>query len=203
MDPLSDTAGTRMVFPIDRGFYVAASYDNAEGFFDFLNWTLTGGTTLRRYGIEGEMYTVEDGSPVPIPDTGRKSEYQGPQVEPLTFLAPMSEKLDWAAIQRNYEGAGIGGQFEYVKGKFETYGGNEFYDFRNTMIISPTDGENGSRLFEDYLRSTIDAVIINADVTREDWVAAVDEWRGAGGDDIISEVNELQEDKSEPDYGVS
>lgn len=203
MDPLSDTAGTRMVFPIDRGFYIAASYDNAEGFFDFINWTLTGGTTLRRYGIEGEMYTVEDGAPVPIPDTGRQSAYQGPQVEPLTFLAPMSEKLDWAAIQRNYEGAGIGDQFEYVKGKFETYGGNEFYDYRNTMIISPTEGENGSRLYEDYLRSTIDAVIINADVNREDWEAAVQEWRGAGGDDIISEVNELQEDKSEPDYGVS
>jgi ABC-type glycerol-3-phosphate transport system substrate-binding protein len=203
MDPLSETAGTRMVFPIDRGFYVAASYDNPGGFFDFLNWTLTGGTTLRRYGIEGEMYTVQDGAPVPIPDTERAAEYQGPQIEPLSFLGPMSEKLDWAAIQRNFEGAGIGDQFEYVKGKFETYGANEFYDYRNTMIISPTDGENGSRLFEDYLRSTIDSVIINADTTREDWDAAVEEWRAAGGDDIINEVNELQEDKSEPDYGVS
>ena len=39
-----------MVFPIDRGFYVSSQFDNAEGFFAFLEWTLTGGTTLRRYG---------------------------------------------------------------------------------------------------------------------------------------------------------
>jgi hypothetical protein len=191
-----------MVFPIDRGFYVAAAYDNPEGFFAFLEWSLTGGTTFRRYGIEGETYNVVDGAPVPIPDTERAPEYQGPQIEPLSFLGPMSEKLDWAAIQRNFEGGGVGDQFEYIKGKFETYAVNQFFDYRNTMIISPTDGENGSRLYEDYLRSTIDSVIINADTTREDWDEAVTEWRGAGGDDIISEVNELQTDKTEPDYGV-
>jgi putative aldouronate transport system substrate-binding protein len=202
MDPLSETAGTRMVFPIDRGFYIAASFDNPEGFFEFLNWTLTDGTTFRRYGIEGQTFNVEGGAAVPIPDTERAAEYQSPQIEPLRFLDPMSEKLDWATIQRNFEGAGVGDQFEYIKGKFETYGGNEFYDYRNTMIISPTDGENGSRLFEDYLRSTIDSVIINAEMTREDWDAAVTEWRNAGGDDIINEVNELQEDKSKPSYGV-
>jgi ABC-type glycerol-3-phosphate transport system substrate-binding protein len=202
MDPLSDTAGTRMVFPIDRGFYVSAAFENAGGFFDFLNWSLTDGTTFRRYGIEGSTYTVENGRAVPIPDTERAAEYQGPQIEPLTFLGPMSEKLDWDAIQLNFEGSGVGDQFEYVKGKFETYGANEFYDYRNTMIISPTEGANGSRLFEDYLRSVIDSVIINADTTRADWDAAVTEWRAAGGDDIINEVNELQEDKSEPDYGV-
>jgi putative aldouronate transport system substrate-binding protein len=203
MDPISETAGTRMVFPIDRGFYVAASYDNPEGFFAFLEWSLTGGTTFRRYGIEGETYNVVDGDPVPIPDVERAPEYQGPQIEPLRFLDPMSEKLDWAAIQRNFEGGGVGDQFEYIKGKFETYAVNQFFDYRNTMIISPTDGENGSRLYEDYLRSTIDSVIINADTTREDWDNAVTEWRGAGGDDIINEVNELQTDKAEPDYGVS
>ena len=202
MDPLSDTAGTRMVFPIDRGFYVSAAYDNAEGFFDFLNWSLTAGTTFRRYGIEGDMYSVQDGAAVPIPDTDRASEFQGPQIEPLSFIEPIEEKLDWATIQRNFEGAGIGDQFEYVRTKFETYGAKEFYDYRNTMIISPTDGENGSLLYEDYLRPVIDSVIINADRTRADWDAAIEDWQAAGGDDIIAEVNELQEDKSQPDYGV-
>ena len=43
----------------------------------------------------------------------------------------------------DFEGAGIGDSFEYVKGKFETYSANEFYDYRNTIIISPTDGEDG------------------------------------------------------------
>ena len=31
MDPISDTAGTRMVFPIDRGFYVAACTTTPRG----------------------------------------------------------------------------------------------------------------------------------------------------------------------------
>ncbi|MGC4105859.1 MAG: extracellular solute-binding protein [Thermomicrobiales bacterium] len=202
LDPLGDDAGTRVVFPIDRGFYISAAFGNAEGFFDFLNWSLTNGTTFRRYGIENETYKVVDGAGVLITNSDRKNEYQTAQIEPLRFLDPMSEKLDWDAIKRDYEGAGLGDSFEYVKGKFERYAQNGFYDYRNTMIISPLDGKNGSRLYEDYLRSVIDSVIINADRTREDWDKAVASWGDAGGNAIIDEVNTLQTDKSQPDYGL-
>lgn len=202
LDPLSPTAGTRMVHPVDRGFYLSAQMENPEGFFDFLNWTLTDGSTFRRYGIEGKTYVVENGVPTSIPDVDREAAYRGPQIEPVSFLRPMSEALDWTTIQNDFEGAGIGDQFEYVKGKFEKYGANKFYDYRNPFVISPTEGTSGSRLFEDHLRPVVDSVIIDANRTKDDWAAAVQAWRGAGGDQIIAEVNELQTDKSEPNYGV-
>jgi len=202
INPLTPTAGTRSVFPIDRGFYVSATMGDPDGFFAFLNWTLTGGSTLRRYGIEGKMFTMEGGQPSPIPDPDREPAYQGPQIEPVSFIAPISEKLDWTQIQASYAGAGIPELFEYVKTKFETYGKNQFFDYRQATIISPTEGRDGSRLFEDILRPVIDSVIINGERTKDEWAAAVQQWREAGGDQIIAEVNELQTDKSKPDYGV-
>lgn len=202
LDPLGEAAGTRVVFPIDRGFYISAAYDNPQGFFDFLNWSLTDGTTFRRFGIENETYTMVDGAPVLITDSDRSTEFQNAQIEPLRFLDPMDEKLDWEVTQRNFDGAGIGEQFEYIRGKFERYAENGYYDYRNSMIISPLDGQHGSRLYEDYLRSVVDSVIINADRSREDWDEAVEDWGNAGGNDIIEEVNELQTDKTQPDYGL-
>lgn len=202
INPLTPTAGTRAVFPIDRGFYVSANMADPDGFFAFLNWTLTDGTTFRRFGIEGKTYTMENGQPKPIPDPEREPAYQTPQIEPVSFIGPISEKLDWNLIRANYEGAGIPELFEYVKTKFEAYGKNQYFDYRRSTIISPTDGKDGSRLFEDILRPVIDSVIINAERTKDDWAAAVQQWREAGGDQIIAEVNELQTDKSKPDYGV-
>jgi ABC-type glycerol-3-phosphate transport system substrate-binding protein len=203
ISPLSPTAGNRLVFPIDRGFYVSAAMENIDGFFSFLEWTLTGGTTLRRYGIEDKMFTVsEDGKAQPIPDVDREDAYKNAQVEPLSFLGPMSEKLDWDATQLGFESAGLGDSFEYVKGKFEEYAVNSFPDYRNPMIISPTEGEQGTQLYEDNLRPVIDSVIINAERTPDDWASALQKWRDNGGDQIISEVNELQTDKSKPDYGL-
>lgn len=202
LPPLAPTAGTRMVHPVDRGFYVSSQMENAAGFFDFLNWTLTDGATFRRYGIEGMTYAMEGGAAKPIPDQQREAAYRGPQIEPVSFIGPIDEKLDWTLIRANYEGADIADTFEYVQGKFEEYGANKFYDYRNPFVISPTEGADGTRIYEDVLRPVIDSVIIDANRTRDEWAAAVQQWREAGGDQIIAEVNELQTDKGEPDYGV-
>ena len=202
LSPLGPTAGTRMVHPVDRGFYISSQMQNAEGFFDFLNWSLTDGTTFRRYGIEDKTYRVVADAAQPIPDLQREEAYRGPQIEPVSFISPIEEKLDWTLVRANYEGAGIGDEFEYVQDKFEAYSAHKFYDFRNPFVISPTEGADGTRLYEDILRPVIDSVIIDANRTRDEWAAAVQQWREAGGNQIIAEVNELQTDKSQPDYGV-
>lgn len=202
LSPLGPSAGTRTVFPVDRGFYVSARIADPDGFFDFLNWTLTEGSDFRRYGVEGKTYNILNRTKVPIPDVNREQDFRGPQIEPLRFLDPFSEKLDWDQMQLNFESAGVGDQFEYIRGKYEEYDKNEYPDYRNPFVISPTEAEDGPRLYEDYLRSTTESVIINHDLTREDWMAAVEKWKDAGGAQIIEEVNELQEDKSKPDYKV-
>jgi putative aldouronate transport system substrate-binding protein len=202
LPPLAPEAGTRIVFPIDRGFYVSAQMGNPDGFFNFLNWTLTEGNVLRRWGVEGKTYTAQNDRNVPIPDVDREAGYKGPQIEPLSFLGPFSEKLDWETMQSNFEAAGVADQFEYIRGKFEEYGTNHYPDYRNPMIISPTEGEQGTRLFEDILRPVIDSVIINHERTPADWTSALQRWKDDGGAQIIEEVNQLQEDKSKPTYGV-
>lgn len=202
LSPLGPTAGTRSVFPVDRGFYISAGFEDADGFFSFLNWTLTDGSDLRRYGVEGKTYTIEGDTKVPIADVDREADYKGPQIEPLRFLDPFSEKLDWEALQLSYESAGVGDLFEYARGKYDAYHANQYFDYRNRYVISPTEAKDGSRLYEDYLRGIDEGVVINHDLTKDDWNAKIDEWKEAGGSKILQEVNELQTDKAKPDYGV-
>ncbi len=203
MSPLEGPGGkggNRLVFPMDRGFYVSAKAEDPDGFFKFLNWTLTDGSDFRRYGIEGKMYTVKNGQKVPIPDAERENAYKGPQIEPLSFIGPMSEKLDWDQMKLSFEGAGVGDKFDYVKQKFEEYAKEDFPDYADPTIPAPFNSKEGTKLWNDYMEQITQSAIINHDVTKEQWLAAVDKWRKAGGDKIIEERNELQKDKSKPNY---
>lgn len=203
VSPLGDLGGSRQVFPMDRGFYVSAKMKNPERFFDFLEYTLTDGSSFRRFGLPGKTYNVKDGKNVPIPDVDRANAYKGPQIEPLSFLGNFSEKLDWDGTQLSFEAAGVSDRFDYIKQKFEAYTGKEYPDFRDPTVISPTDAEQGTRLYEDHIQKVAEASIINHNVTRKDWDNAVEKWKSGGGGKILEEVNSLQKDKSRPDYAAS
>ncbi|WP_020579265.1 extracellular solute-binding protein [Actinopolymorpha alba] len=200
VSPLGETAGSRAVFPVDRGFYVSAKIKDPDGFFAFLNWTLTEGSELRRWGVEGKTYKVENGTKVSLQDAERPKSYQGPQIEPLGFIGPFSEKLDWDGMRTNFEGAGIGKDFDYIKGKFDDYTRQEYFDYRDPTVVSPTDAKKGTQLFEDNLQKVAQSTIVNHKVTRAEWAAAVEKWKRAGGNAILEEVNSLQKDKSKPEY---
>lgn len=200
MPPIGRSAGTRTVFPVDRGFYVSADFADPDGFFDFLNWTLTGGNTFRRWGIKGKTYKVQDGKNVPIPDDQRQDAYKGPQIEPLSFIAPFDEKFSWDDIKRSYDSAGLGDKFDYMKNAFNQYARNRYPDWANPAISSPTEAKKGTQLWENYMQGTVSAVIINHKTSRQDWMTAVKQWENAGGSQIIDERNELQKDKSKPNY---
>lgn len=200
VSPLGDLGGTRTVFPVDRGFYVSAEMEDPDGFFRFLNWTLTDGTDFRRWGIEGKTYRTTGATKTPIPDTEREKSYQGPQVEPLSFLSPFSEKLDWNQMQLGFQSAGVGDRFDYIREKFDAYTAKDYPDYRDPTARSATEDKKGTQLFEDYLQRVTESTIMNHDVTRADWQQAVAKWRAAGGDDIIREVNAAQKDRSKPNY---
>ncbi|MET9023306.1 extracellular solute-binding protein [Actinopolymorpha sp. NPDC004070] len=200
VSPLGELGGNRVVFPMDRGFYVSAKIKDADGFFRFLDWTLTDGSTFRRWGVAGKTYKVVDGKRVPIPDNERDKAYQGPQQEPLHFLDPYDEKLDWDSMKLGFEASGVADRFDYVKGKFAEYTAKAYTDYRDPTVMSPTEVKKGTQLFEDLLQKPTQSTIINHKATRQDWLRAVDKWRAAGGDTIIAEVNRLQKDKSKPRY---
>ncbi|HZC27140.1 MAG TPA: extracellular solute-binding protein [Actinopolymorphaceae bacterium] len=200
VSPLGELGGNRVVFPMDRGFYVSAKIKDPDGFFRFLNWTLTSGSTFRRWGIAGKTYQDQNGTKVSMPDNERDKAFQGPQLEPLHFLDPFSEKLDWTTMKTNFEGAGLGDRFDYIRGKFGDYTSKAYPDYRDPTVMSPTEVKKGTQLFEDLLQKPTQSTIIDHGATRQDWMNAVAKWRAGGGDQIISEVNRLQKDKSKPQY---
>ncbi len=198
--PDGTPGGTRSVFPVDRGFYISAKANDPDGIFRYLNWTLTEGSDFRRYGVEGKTYNVVEGKKVVIPNEQREAGYKGEQIEPLRFLDPISEKLDWDSLQLDYEGAGVGDQFEYVKSKFEEYAQVDYPDWRDYTIASPADAELGARLWNDYMQPVVDSAIISKSATKQSWLDALQKWSNAGGQKIIDEVNGLQMNKNKPDY---
>ncbi|QHT62258.1 extracellular solute-binding protein [Paenibacillus lycopersici] len=200
--PEGEQGGTRVVFPQDRGFYVnVKAKDKADQFFKFLNWTLTEGTDLRRYGIEGKTYTVDsEGRKVPIPDEKREADYKGAQIEPLKFIDPMSEKLDWDTVKLNFIGAGIEDKFEYYKSMFEKYAANPYNDYKDPTVTSPTQAKIGAQIWEDYMAKVDGSILTDMKLTKDAYKAAYKKYLDAGGQKIIDEVNEMQKNKSEPNY---
>ena len=200
LPPLGQQAGTRAVFPVDRGFYVSASYGGADAFFDFLNWTFTGGNNFRRWGIEGATYKVVNGQNQTIPNSQRASGYIGAQIEPLSFLSPFSEKMDWNSVQQNFEAAGVGEDFAWVKAMFNRYGQQQFPDWANPTVITPTQSKKGTQIWENTMVDTIDGVVINNQMTQQSWSTAVKRWEAAGGTQMIRERNQEQKNKTKPNY---
>jgi len=196
--------GTRTVFPVDRGFYFSAQASDPEGIFRFLDWTLTEGKgdDFRRYGLEGKTYKVVDGKKVVIPDGEREADYVSSQIEPLKFLDPIDEKVNWDDWQNNFESQGFGDRFEDFKAKFEQYAVHQYPDYRNPTVFSPTNAEKGAILWEDYMAQMYGSILLDLNINRDTYMKALEQWLSNGGEQIVKEYNELQPDKSKPDYGA-
>ncbi|MCZ8511653.1 extracellular solute-binding protein [Paenibacillus filicis] len=193
--------GTKGLIPIDRGFYVSAKIKDPERFFQFLNWTLTDGSNLMQYGIEGKTYTVQNGAKIPIPDAQRSNDYKQFQIEPLQFISPMDTKLDWNQIKATAIGAGLGDAgFNLMKSKFDEYNKNIYQDYRNPFMVSGIENSKSTQLFNDYLLGPVEGAIISPKITKQDWQAAIQKWYSAGGQAMVDDVNRVQTDKSKPDY---
>jgi putative aldouronate transport system substrate-binding protein len=194
--------GIRTIVPIDRGFYVSAKAKDPDGIFRFLNWQLTEGNDLRKYGIEGKTYTVaSDGSKEDILDTDREADYRRPQIEPFLTITPYEEAMpDWKLIKKNYEKNGFGDKFDEYKKKYDEYLETQYPDYRDKTVISPFEMKEGSKLYEDYLKSTVEGAAINHNLTKQNWLDQLKKWEDAGGKQLIQEVNTLQEDKSKPEF---
>lgn len=202
--PDGTQGGTRAYYPVDRGFYFNGALDEAtvDRIFQFLEWSLTEGSDLRYWGVEGETYSVlEDGTKIFINDADRSDDYKDTQIEPLKFIGlPEELKVVNDNAKAKFEKNGIGDLYDYWAGRIEEYNSNRFYDYKDRFVISPTYTEIGSIITETYLAPITGSVILDHNVTRERYNAAVRTWLASGGQKIIDEVNELQKDKSKPSY---
>ncbi|MFC5647595.1 hypothetical protein ACFPYJ_00330 [Paenibacillus solisilvae] len=198
--PDGSQGGVRAIVPMDRGFYVSSKAKDPEGIFRFLNWQLTDGNDFRRYGIEGKTYTVaSDGSKEEILDVDREPDYQEAQLEPFGTITPYEEAMtDWELVKKNFEKNGFADQFDNYKKKYDEYLVTTYPDYRNRGVISPIEMKEGTKLYEDYMKATVEGAAINYKLTKQDWLDQLKKWENAGGNKLIEEVNLLQKDKSKP-----
>lgn len=201
--PTGIQGGTRRVYPVDRGFYFNGKLDGekVDRIFQFLEWTLTDGSDLAYWGIEGKTYKVlEDGTKVKIPDAEREDEYRTSQMEPLQFIVKPENNSYIASAKPEFEQAGYGDLYDYLVKKNAEYRKNEFYDYKSPYIVSPTYLDEGAVIGEAYLYPVTGSAILDKKITRAKYEDAVDTWLAMGGQKIIDETNKLQGDVSKPNY---
>jgi putative aldouronate transport system substrate-binding protein len=87
-----------------------------------------------------------------------------------------------------------------MKAMFDRYQRRMYPDWSDPTVISPTDQKKGTQLLENTLADTVNGVVINNKLTKDDWQAAVHRWESGGGSKIVAERNRMQKDKSKPDY---
>ncbi|SED15684.1 extracellular solute-binding protein [Paenibacillus sp. GP183] len=200
--PTGIKGGVRSLLPIDRGFYVSAKAKDPDGIFRYLNWQLTDGHDMIKYGVEGKNYEVKDGKKVPFPEEKIPNDFKRPQMEPFWSLTPFSDAgmVDWNYNRVWMDSLGLSDLYDYYKGKFEEIAKNEFPDYRNPFIISETEAKIGAQIFEDNLNAIVNGAVINHNITPDVWKKHTDDWLKAGGSKILDEVNANQTDKSKPTY---
>ncbi len=189
----------------DRGFGITVqAKDKIDDIFKFLNWAYTEGYDFMRYGIEGKTYTVEDGVKVSIPDTERESGYVGPNIEPFG-LPPKTVDTwpKWDEMLVSYRQLDVEEKLPDTAKMFKTAADNSMPNW-NHLTYSPTSGEKGSQLFEQYTRPMQEKYTIDPDLPPSAFDEANEQWLANGGQQIIDEVNEIQQDKSpiKPVYEV-
>lgn len=200
--PDGTQGGTRVSFPVDRGYYFSSKAENLDGIMQFLAWSLGGGNDFRKYGIEGKTYTVDaNGNKISIPDTEREADYVNSQIEPLTFVHRPEDNFNWDDYKLMFETIGHADFFDLFQEKWNAYCAVKYYDYKNPTIFSDINNDIGAQLSEAYLSGYWwDGIITNPKVTREEVAQAVADWKEAGGQSIIDEFNALQADKSQPNY---
>lgn len=202
--PDGTQGGTLCIYPVDRGFYFNGQLDaeKVDRIFQFLEWSLTDGSDLRYWGIEGKTYKVlDDGTKAKIADADREADYKHSQIEPLEFLNLPAERSSLnEATKAEFVQAGLSKEYDYFVGKVAEYNAHRFYNYRNTYILSPLEAEQGTLLRETYLAAITGSVILDKTVTKARYDEAVTLWLAMGGQAIVDEVNKIQTDKSQPKY---
>lgn len=190
----------------DRGFSISTqAADKLDGIFNFLQWVYTEGYDFMRYGVEGETYRVEaDGTKVSIPDNERKSGYVSTNMEPFGFPPKTVDTWpNWKEITTTLAARGVPEKLGETVVQYKTSADNAMPNW-NHLTYSPTAGEKGAQLSEQYITPMQEKLAIDPEAPLTLWDEAIKNWLGSGGQTIIDEVNEIQTDKSpiKPVYEV-
>lgn len=182
----------------DRGFSISIkAQDKMDGIFEFLNWVYTDGYEFMRYGIEGKTFTRDaDGTRVTIPDEEREPGFQRPNMEPFGFPPKVEDVWPkWDEQAKFYEERGLAHKLPDAIDMFVTSAANAMPNW-NHLTYSPTAGEKGSQLYQQFTRPMQEKFAIDPDLPASAWDEAIEGWLAGGGAQIIEEVNEIQADKS-------
>ena len=134
-------------------------------------------------------------------DTKREVGWPGPNIEPFGFPP---KQVDVAQVDEMAISTKIAACWKSCPTvMFKTAADNAMPNW-NHLTFSPTSGEKGSQLFEQYTRPMQETFAIDPDFPPEKWDEAIKNWLDKGGQTILDEFNEIQKDKSpvKPVYEV-
>ena len=166
-----------------------------------MNWSLTEGFDKIYYGFEGKTYTVgEQGTHINIVDDEREEAYKSYQSEPLRIMCSPKTLIGLFDVTQ-FRALGLPDSlYEYYMQQIESICSTVYYNRLYPITSSPTSNEIGAQLGEAYINPYWPGLVLNSNVTREEYDAAVQEWLAAGGQTIIDEMNANQPDRAAPSY---
>lgn len=200
--PNGDLGGLRAIDPYTAGWYFSAENEDLDALFEYLNWSLTDGFDKIYVGYEGKTYNLnESGTRIAISDDDREDAYKSYQIEPLQIMCSPATLFGWYDIE-TFRAAGLDDSvYEYFMQQIDSICSNVWYNRKYPTVASETSNEIGAQLNEAYLASYWPAgIVLNPNVTRDEYMAAVQGWLDAGGQTIIDEINAQQTDRSMPNY---
>lgn len=200
--PDGDKGGLRAIDPYTAGWYFSAENEDLDALMAYLNWSLTEGFENIYKGWEGKTYTLnESGTRIDIADDDREEAYKSYQIEPLQIMCSPDTLFGWFSIE-TFRAAGLDDSvYEYYMAKIDDICSNVWYNRKYPTVASPTSNDIGTQLNEAYLAAYWPGgIVLNPNVTREEYDEALQGWLEAGGQTIIDEINALQTDRSYPSY---
>ena len=199
--PDGQKGGLRAIDPYTAGWYVSADTEDLDALFEYLNWSLNEGFDKIYMGFEGKTYTVnEQGTHINIVDDEREDAYKSYQFEPLRIMCSPRTLIGQFDIEQ-FRALGLPDSlYEYYMQQIESICSTIYYNRLYPTTSSPTSNEIGAQLSEAYINPYWPGLVLNANVTREEYDAAVQEWLAAGGQTIIDEMNANQPDREAPSY---
>lgn len=200
--PNGDQGGLRAIDPYTAGWYFSAENEDLDALFEYLNWSLTEGFDTIYVGVDGKTYNLdENGTRISIADDDREEAYKSYQIEPLQIMCSPKTLFGWYDIE-TFRAAGLDDSvYEYFMQQVDSICSTIWYNRKYPTVLSETSNEIGTQLNEAYLANYWPAgIVLNPNVTREEYMEALQGWLDAGGQTIIDEINAQQTDRSMPSY---
>ncbi|MFD1775531.1 extracellular solute-binding protein [Paenibacillus rhizophilus] len=190
--------GARLIPPHDRGFSISSKAKNVDAIFKYLEWQLTDGLDLMKYGVLDKTYTEKDGVKTLISTDKLPDDYAS--LEVLREVIPQEEVDSLQKLESKF--VDHKDQFEHLKTVYNLYleksKTNKYAADYRRPIASPANEQYGAKLAALVQEGLTKAIVDGKADPGQTFDNYVANYYKSGGQQVQDERNKLQQDKSNP-----